>query len=176
MLLRLAGLIWSASDFAHPVTTAAGLLLAQYLAQCRVRHLVDLAAGLFLCSVSAQYEIFSKRLVPEVVSFLSHHIPSLFLGYSLQDDAEEMTGTSLSGPVGASPERPATQPDILQILCEGTIAKTAREQMCYNALVLSAETYGRQTSLPSFVECFSPLARSLESVSSELSSSPLKVS
>lgn len=168
MLLRLAGLVWSASDFAHPVTTAAALLIAQYLAQCRVRNIIDMAAGLFLCSISTQYETFSKRLVPEVVNFLSRQLPVVVLG---EDGLSQLSGT-----VQTSKTAPATQPDIISVLADGKVAKGGREQLSSNALSLAAETYSRLTSLPSFEECFSPLARSLDRILAELPSSALKVS
>lgn len=175
MLLRVAGLVWSASDFAHPVTTAAGLLLAQYLAQCRVRNIVDLAAGLFLCSISTQYETFSKRLVPEVVNFLSRQLPVVILGGDIEADVSSDARSHLSGLVGASTKLPTAQADILGILADGKVSSSTREQLCLNALALSAETYSRQTSLPSFEECFTPMARSLEEIVQKLPTSGLKV-
>jgi nucleolar protein 14 len=54
VLLRIIGLVWSTSDFSHPVVAPAMLLMGQYLGQSRVRGVVDLAAGLFLCSIMAQ--------------------------------------------------------------------------------------------------------------------------
>lgn len=53
-LLRLIGAIWSTSDLSHPVVTPAMLLIGQYLGQCRVRNLSDLASGLFLCTLVLQ--------------------------------------------------------------------------------------------------------------------------
>lgn len=69
-LLRLVGMVWSTSDLSHPVAAGAMLLIGQYLAQSRVRSLGDVAAGLFLCTLAAQYEALSKRLVPEAINCL----------------------------------------------------------------------------------------------------------
>ncbi|KAI5481034.1 nucleolar protein 14 [Pseudohyphozyma bogoriensis] len=69
-LLRLVGMVWSTSDLSHPVAAAAMLLIGQYLAQARIRSLADVASGLFLCTLAAQYETLSKRLVPESLNFL----------------------------------------------------------------------------------------------------------
>lgn len=178
VLLRLTGLIWSTSDFAHPVSTAASLLIAQYLAQCRVRHLVDLTAGLFLCSISTQYEAFSKRLVPEVVNFLSVNIPALILGDGTQPEGETIsfTSSSIQKMVVVSATVQHSRPDILDIMCHGQITEATREQICLLAIELSAETYSRQTSLPSFEECFMPLTRALAEVAAAIPASPLKVS
>ena len=51
LFLRLTGAVWSTSDFRHPVIAPALLLMAQYLGQCRIRNVADLASGLFLCSL-----------------------------------------------------------------------------------------------------------------------------
>ncbi|KAK4703514.1 nucleolar protein 14, partial [Phenoliferia sp. Uapishka_3] len=83
-LLRLVGMVWSTSDLSHPVAAGAMLLIGQYLAQSRVRSLGDIAAGLFLCTLAAQYELLSKRLVPEAMNFLSNSL-LLLLPTSIKD-------------------------------------------------------------------------------------------
>ncbi|WAR56042.1 hypothetical protein PtB15_6B786 [Puccinia triticina] len=70
ILFRLIGLLWSTSDFSHPVAAPALLLMNQYLSQLRVKEYTDLMSGLFLCTLILQYETYSKRFVPEVINFL----------------------------------------------------------------------------------------------------------
>jgi len=70
ILLRLIGLLWSTSDFSHPVVAPALLLMAQYLHQLRVKTFSDLMTGVFLCTLILQYESHSKRFVPEAINFL----------------------------------------------------------------------------------------------------------
>ncbi|PLW17059.1 hypothetical protein PCANC_11850 [Puccinia coronata f. sp. avenae] len=70
IFFRLVGLIWSTSDFSHPVAAPALLLMNQYLHQLRVQNFTDLMSGLFLCTLVLQYETHSKRFVPEVINFL----------------------------------------------------------------------------------------------------------
>lgn len=53
-LLRLVGVIWSTSDFSHPVVAPAVLLIGQYLSQAKVRSVADIASGVFLCSLLSQ--------------------------------------------------------------------------------------------------------------------------
>ncbi|WRT67141.1 uncharacterized protein IL334_004107 [Kwoniella shivajii] len=74
VLLRLIGTMWSTSDFSHPVVAPAVLLIGQYLGQSRIRSTSDLASGLFLCSLLAQYEALSKRILPEAVNFVASSI------------------------------------------------------------------------------------------------------
>jgi nucleolar protein 14 len=74
-ILRLVGMTWSTSDLSHPVAAAALLVIGQYLSpQTRIRSLEDIASGLFLCTLVAQYEERSKRYVPEVMGFLEQTI------------------------------------------------------------------------------------------------------
>lgn len=70
ILLRLIGLLWSTSDFSHPVAAPALLLMNQYLTQLRVKRFTDLMTGIFLCTLILQYESQSRRFVPEVINFL----------------------------------------------------------------------------------------------------------
>ncbi|GAA5857707.1 hypothetical protein JCM8547_004338 [Rhodosporidiobolus lusitaniae] len=70
-LLRLVGTVWSTSDLSHPVGAPALLLIGEYLTQCRIRSLSDLASGLFLSTLAAQYEQESKRVVPEALNFVT---------------------------------------------------------------------------------------------------------
>ncbi|EGG03798.1 uncharacterized protein MELLADRAFT_37772 [Melampsora larici-populina 98AG31] len=69
-LLRLIGLIWSTSDFSHPVVAPAVLIICQYLNQLQVKRYRDMMSGLFMCTLILQYEALSKRLVPEAINFL----------------------------------------------------------------------------------------------------------
>ncbi|GAA5971469.1 hypothetical protein JCM11641_008367 [Rhodosporidiobolus odoratus] len=70
-LLRIVGMTWSTSDLSHPVAAPALILITEYLSQCRIRSLADIASGLFLCTLAAQYEQDAKRVVPEALNFLT---------------------------------------------------------------------------------------------------------
>ncbi|KDN43906.1 Nop14-like protein [Tilletiaria anomala UBC 951] len=76
---RLAGLVWPTSDRQHAVATPMMILVAQYLAHCRIRAasaIADMACGLYLCTLVASFERDSKRLVPEALNFL-HYVCAL---------------------------------------------------------------------------------------------------
>jgi nucleolar protein 14 len=141
-----------------------------------VRNAVDIAAGLFLCSVSAQFESFSKRLVPEVVNFLSQSITTLILGDADMAKQGAETASHLDKLVDAKVTASDGRPDILAILCTGKITRASRQQLCFVALDMSAEIYTRQTSLLSFEECFAPLGQALHDAAAEVPASALKVS
>ncbi|KAF8450247.1 nucleolar protein 14 [Boletus edulis BED1] len=68
--LRVTGIIWPTSDMRHPVISPARLLMGAYLGLCRVRSFADVTKGLFLSSLFLQYEVLSKRFVPEAINFV----------------------------------------------------------------------------------------------------------
>ena len=69
--LRVLGQIYSTSDFQHQVITPAQFLMSQYLGQCQVGSVKDVASGLMLCNLFLDYQDLSKRVVPEAINFLS---------------------------------------------------------------------------------------------------------
>ncbi|KAH9811636.1 nucleolar protein 14 [Melampsora americana] len=93
-LLRLIGLIWSTSDFSHPVVAPAVLIICQYLSQLQVKRYKDMMSGLFMCTLILQYEALSKRLVPEAINFL--------LLSALRLTSSKLDITSISLPLPAS--------------------------------------------------------------------------
>ncbi|XP_036130896.1 nucleolar protein 14 [Molossus molossus] len=68
--LRIAGLLFPASDFWHPVVTPALVCLSQLLTKCPVLSLQDAVKGLFVCCVSLDYVSLSQRFIPELINFL----------------------------------------------------------------------------------------------------------
>jgi len=70
LFLQLLGRIYSVTDMQHALVTPAMLLMCQYLTQCPVSSLQDLSTGLMVSSVLVDFTEGSKRIVPEVTSFL----------------------------------------------------------------------------------------------------------
>ena len=102
ILLRVVGLIWSTSDLNHPVIGPARLLMASYLGLCRVRNLSDICSGLFVCTLWLQFEDYSKRFVPEVVTFLANSL--LHLSPHKIEDVASLPGSFPSPDFSARPE------------------------------------------------------------------------
>ncbi|XP_040014069.1 nucleolar protein 14 [Xiphias gladius] len=69
--LKVTALLFPTSDFRHPVTTPALLYMSQALTKCPVRSLQDVTSGLVLCCLAVEYVSFSKRFLPELISFLA---------------------------------------------------------------------------------------------------------
>nr|XP_015798342.2 nucleolar protein 14 [Nothobranchius furzeri] len=69
--LKVTALLFPTSDFRHPVTTPALLLICQALTKGPVRSLQDLTSGLVLCCLAVEYVSLSKRFLPELINFLS---------------------------------------------------------------------------------------------------------
>ncbi|XP_023232637.1 nucleolar protein 14-like [Centruroides sculpturatus] len=70
IFLKLCDILYPASDFCHPVTTPATILLMRFLGECRIKSVQEVFYGLFVCNVALEYVSFSKRFLPEVLYFL----------------------------------------------------------------------------------------------------------
>ncbi|KAI5096531.1 nucleolar protein 14, partial [Silurus meridionalis] len=68
--LRIATLLFPASDFRHPVTTPVFLYISQTLTKCAVVSLESVCAGLILCCLAVECVSLSKRFVPELINYL----------------------------------------------------------------------------------------------------------
>uniref|UniRef100_H2YBE1 Nucleolar protein 14 n=1 Tax=Ciona savignyi TaxID=51511 RepID=H2YBE1_CIOSA len=68
---KLIKLLYSTSDFTHPVVTPALLFMSHLLDSCKILTLRDVAKGLFICTTASEYVCFSKRFIPECVNFLT---------------------------------------------------------------------------------------------------------
>ena len=164
MLLRVTGLIWSASDLNHPVISPARLLMASYLGLCRVRDLRDICSGLFICTLWLQFEDYSKRFVPEVVTFLINTL--LHLSPHKIEDASSLPGSFPSPDFGTCPElrvdvkkaRKLTlgTADLPAILL-GTGGEQAKIDILGTCLALLEQFADQYKSLDGFLELFSPV-------------------
>uniref|UniRef100_A0A8C4PZH6 NOP14 nucleolar protein homolog (yeast) n=1 Tax=Eptatretus burgeri TaxID=7764 RepID=A0A8C4PZH6_EPTBU len=70
LFLKLISIIFPTSDFRHPVVTPAMVYMSQVLTQCPVQNLRQLSVGLFVCNLFLEFVSLSRRLVPELLTFL----------------------------------------------------------------------------------------------------------
>lgn len=71
VFFKIISLLFSTSDFKHPVVTPAVIFLNQILTRSRINSRKDVAIGLFLCTVYLEYSQLAKRLLPAVFNFLN---------------------------------------------------------------------------------------------------------
>ncbi|GAA5902471.1 hypothetical protein JCM8208_006897 [Rhodotorula glutinis] len=183
-LLRLVGMVWSTSDLSHPVAAPALLLIGEYLSQARVRSLSDLASGLFLCTLAAQYESLAHRVVPEAVNFLGNALALLLPVSSSVVSATAFPGSFPTPDVGqehtkalkvrasaaAKDLAPSATVNLVEALgaSKGKLAADKAEQLKVD-LVASAlalvETYrAMYADSEALPELFSPLESVLKAV------------
>ncbi|KAL0070159.1 nucleolar complex protein 14 [Marasmius tenuissimus] len=89
-LFQIIGAAWPTSDMNHIVISPTRILMSSYLGLCRIRSLMDVSSGLFLCTLFLQFEQLSKRYVPETINFLLNIV--LHLAPSRFKDAAELPG------------------------------------------------------------------------------------
>ncbi|BGP22050.1 nucleolar complex protein 14 [Rhodotorula toruloides] len=194
-LLRLIGMVWSTSDLSHPVAAPALLLIGEYLSQARVRCLSDLASGIFLVSLVAQFEEHSKRIVPEAVNFLANALallfpaPSIasatsFPGFFPTPDVDQEHARSLKLGRDSSSVEPSKTINLLEALAakgkngkgKATIAEAAQLKVDLAASALKlVETYRAMYSeSEAFIEVFKPIEAILKAFKVDKMSKSLK--
>ncbi|GAA5966032.1 hypothetical protein JCM3765_006544 [Sporobolomyces pararoseus] len=184
-LLRMVGIVWSTSDLSHPVSAAAQLLIGEYLAQARVRNLSDLASGLFLCTLSAQYENDSKRLTPESTNFVLSSLLLLlptsltsksFPGNFPTPDFQQENVKGIRVKVAAKGEKAKVEKEdeksrvnLMEAIRQGkttsgTLGEELKADLVKTALTLLIESRERYSGSEAFVELFQPAEILLKAV------------
>lgn len=176
-LLRLIGLIWPTSDLNHAVVSPTRVLLGAYLGLGRVRSLRDIASGLFLCTLFLQFELLSKRLVPEAINFLLNTV--LHLAPHGYQDISELPGSFPSPDFKSESCRPLSMNvksrKSLVVekanLSELLGADDSNEQAKANLLSLAFELLGQfaelYKGLEGFIELYEPVLIVLEHIESK---------
>ncbi|WWD15917.1 hypothetical protein CI109_100341 [Kwoniella shandongensis] len=167
VLLRLVGTVWSTSDFSHPVVAPAVLLMGQYLGQSRVRSVADLASGLFLGSLLAQYESLSKRLLPEAVNFVASTILTLLprrKGFEQNSTYPDVKAAGID--LFVSPTAAAVPSETTNLAAAINAKSDDVEQQKVNLLAVAfrlTETFATMfASSEAFIELMQPVAKVVE--------------
>jgi nucleolar protein 14 len=69
--------VFPTSDHFHSVVTPASLTIAQFLGQSRRLTLMQLVQGAYCCTLALQYQNFSKRFIPEVMTYIQQALALL---------------------------------------------------------------------------------------------------
>lgn len=77
VILTCIATVFPTSDHFHAVVTPAHLCLARYLGQSSTNTLCDLATGAFAASLCLQYQIVSKRYMPEFINYTMNALCNL---------------------------------------------------------------------------------------------------
>lgn len=77
MILTGISSTFPTSDHFHSVVTPAMLTMARYLGQGMMQSRHDLIVGAYCCTLALQYQNFSKRYVPEVISYITNALAAL---------------------------------------------------------------------------------------------------
>ncbi|XP_055618841.1 nucleolar protein 14 homolog [Toxorhynchites rutilus septentrionalis] len=71
IFLKLIPLLFSASDFRHPIVSPALVFISEMLSRCLVRNRKDITVGMFLVTTTLECVEQSKRLLPAALNFLN---------------------------------------------------------------------------------------------------------
>jgi len=70
-MFRLIGHVFPVTDYKHAIVTPTLILMGQCLGQANVRKIWDVAKGLVICGIGLGFVTETKRVLPEVVGFVS---------------------------------------------------------------------------------------------------------
>eukprot|EP01039_Chlorochromonas_danica_P002742 gene2742-2995_t len=71
LVFPLLGQLYSSSDLKHDLLDPVKLLMAQMLTQCKIEQVEDVFKGLLLCATLLDYSADSKKVLPEVNTFIA---------------------------------------------------------------------------------------------------------
>lgn len=177
--LKLCGILYSTSDFKHPVVIVAMLFMSEVLSQKFLITYENLISRLFITNLFYEYVALSKRFVPEAINFLQtviflasvkglesskfcksicHGDKNLLLVTSVEECEPQKINVSMLSNV------PIENNDKLKL----SVLNSAVKQLQYYI--------GIYSSLPSFPELFSPIRYLLKNLPVEFYPSSLKLS
>ena len=154
--------IFPTSDHFHSVVTPANLILARYLAQSSVQNLGDLAIGAYCCTLALQYQQFSKRYMPECITYLVNAI-SVLAPTALKDPRilvpRRLPDISLRLTVDLSQEHGPLKTSDFQA---GTQDENLKVRLLQTFVVLLNEAVDLWQSKTAFYQVFEPAVIVLE--------------
>jgi nucleolar protein 14 len=183
VFLRILGVLWPTSDMRHVVVSPARLLMGSYLDLCKIRSLVDVASGLFLCTLFFQFENRSGRFVPEAINFLINVMRSLS---PLRDVSHGSAGNPpvpqrhTSGrlcvlDIGNGGTLTANQPNLVAVIGDRQISAQTNVDLLGLAVDLLARFSQSYKALEGFIELYQPVLQVLRDVDSDVLSPTLRV-
>ena len=98
VILTAVGAIFPTSDHFHAIATPAQLCLARYLGQGALETLTDLATGAYACTLVLQYQVTSKRFMPEFVNYVLNAVCILGPVQSQSQSQSEKEGFPIRRP------------------------------------------------------------------------------
>ncbi|KAG5670942.1 hypothetical protein PVAND_001171 [Polypedilum vanderplanki] len=71
IFFKIMASLFPTSDFRHPIVTPCYIFLHHILSQAKVKNRYTVAAGLFLVTLTLEFQHISKRFMPSVMNFLT---------------------------------------------------------------------------------------------------------
>lgn len=70
VFFKFVSSLFPTSDFRHPVVTPCYIFLHHILSQCKIKNRADIMSGLYLVTLTYDYQRISKRFLPAALNFL----------------------------------------------------------------------------------------------------------
>ncbi|OLN88587.1 putative nucleolar complex protein 14 [Colletotrichum chlorophyti] len=176
-LLTAIGSTFPTSDHFHQVTTPAMLTIGRYLGGKIPKSLSDYAVGMYLSTLAIQYQQFSKRYVPEAMSFCLNTlcalsplaVSSVSPNFPLHEPA---IGVRISD-ARKTKLRQLSPTDCSSIEINGAEAESAKAALVNTTIQLLGAAADTWTGKSAFYETFQPALAIITHLNSKLCRSKL---
>ncbi|WQF77865.1 Putative nucleolar protein [Colletotrichum destructivum] len=176
-LLTAIGSTFPTSDHFHQVATPAMLTIGRYLGGKIPQTLSDYATGIYLSTLAVQYQQFSKRYVPEVMSFSLNTLcaiaPSPVSKMSGDFPVHEPAAGIRIANARKTKLRQLSPADCAVMEVSGAEAESKKAALLGTTLQLLGAAADTWTGKPSFQEIFQPALDIVTQLSSKSGRSKL---
>jgi nucleolar protein 14 len=159
MVFKLISILFPTSDYDHPITTPAHMMMGQILSRSSLATVVDCTRALFICQLFLEYESLSKRYVPEVIHTLSQFLHQIC-------EANSPVDSQSSSVLTLEESQRSENGSLLDVVMatEGESPPSSSHVWCMlrAALSLLREFSSLWADLPAAKEIFSPFLCHLE--------------
>ncbi|KAK0380446.1 Nop14-like family protein [Colletotrichum limetticola] len=174
-LLTAIGSTFPTSDHFHQVATPAMLTIGRYLGGKISQTLSDYATGIYLSTLAVQYQQFSKRYVPEVMSFSLNTLcalaPSAISKLSGNFPLHEPAADIRVANARKTELRQLSPADCAKLEVSGAEAESKKIALLSTTLQLLGAAADTWTGKPAFNETFQPALDIVAHLSSKSSRS-----
>lgn len=174
MCFKFVKILFSTSDFIHPVAGPAMLFMCNILHSCRPKDLRELSACLFISTLIYEYVHVSKKFVPEVINFLCSVICMAISGEekgspiygnrNMNNRNRYLLLPTLANRNNLEKLKLATKPDLLKLICPEELSELNTDEVKIELLLTAVRlliAFVRLNSqLPCFKEIFEPIKAS----------------
>ncbi|KAG8186743.1 hypothetical protein JTE90_027643 [Oedothorax gibbosus] len=154
LILKYCSVLYSVSDFRHPIVTPAVIFMCDILSSTYPVTLSNIASRLFVCNILAHCVCQSKRFVPDAICFLN-----TMLRLALPSENKNVSQDSKTKQINLVLNSKPTSDKILDLdyfnINKTTVNDSIKSSIIFKSVSLLNKFATLYTQLPSYSEIFS---------------------